>query len=197
MALRDTSIVTDNRPFVDLIGPAIKAKAKPKKVQIGKIKTLHKLLAVACNDFDAVLRDKRYAVNMGTWHQPYRTTFDFCSGEHIPAGDNRCQVCLAGAVIAKSLGQSPSDEIEFCAIEMDVQARLAALDSLRKGDVVNAVYSLYGGGVSSSKYSKAEDLNEKWRPALFSTYDADNRRDGRRLLAKLRLLQKDLEAAKL
>lgn len=197
MALRDTSVIINDGPIVDLVGPAIKAKAKPKKVNLGKIKTLHELLALACNDFDAVLRDKRYAVNMVTWHEPQGTKFDWLKCERVPTGDRRCQVCLAGSVIAKTMGKSPDHEIEFRDYSTAIQRRLSALDWLRKADVSNACSRLYGERISIAKMHKAECLDIKWRNDFDSVYEADNRRDGRRLLAKLRLMQKDLEAYRL
>lgn len=52
-------------------------------------KTPSKLLAIALTDLVKVERSKKYVVAMNTWH--------------LANDPDRCQVCLAGAVMAKTL----------------------------------------------------------------------------------------------
>ncbi len=46
------------------------------------------LITLALNDLLKVEKDKRYKIDMDTWHTP----------------NGKCAICLAGAVMAKSLG---------------------------------------------------------------------------------------------
>lgn len=90
------------------------------------------LIRVALADLEAVERSKKYVVNMGTWHEPKGTP-----------GGTKCEVCLAGAVMAKSLKNNPAKNLipdeDF---EDDLPGKLNALDSLRMGDVPLALGEL-------------------------------------------------------
>jgi len=61
------------------------------------------MLQMALADFDVVSKDPRYLVQMSLWHEP-GTTFNELSDE-IPV----CYVCLAGAVMARTL-EAPIDQ---------------------------------------------------------------------------------------
>ena len=80
--------------------------------------TLHGLLRVAIDDARNLDRIK-YQPEYSRWHEPL--------------GTDRCAVCLAGAVIAGSMGLSPSvfcDPLEF---ERPVYRKLQALNEMRTG----------------------------------------------------------------
>jgi hypothetical protein len=78
------------------------------------------LILLALADLVKVERSKNYVVDMGTFHTKYDD-------------DEPCHVCLAGAVMAKSLS-IPSDV--FVAprdFESDTKRKLLALDRFRQG----------------------------------------------------------------
>jgi hypothetical protein len=89
------------------------------------------LLRLALADLRKVERDERYEVDMWAWHAPDES-------------DNRCHVCLAGAVIAGTLGARPDQDLMpgGRGLDRETGLRLEALDALRCGDVTGAVFLL-------------------------------------------------------
>ena len=86
------------------------------------------LLALALFDLEKVERSSEYEVIMGDWHQPKKSGV--------------CEVCMAAAVMAKTLKvdrlitRMPSD------FETDTEKKLCAIDYLRRGDLTVALYVL-------------------------------------------------------
>lgn len=80
------------------------------------------LLTLALADLEAVHRDPRYVVQMHTWHTP-----DYDKVQ--------CAVCLAGAVIAKSLGALPCQYRGLFNFPREIQDKLVALDLFRGGSI--------------------------------------------------------------
>ena len=94
--------------------------------------TLWELLAVARSDALAIARDPRYALNMGAWHTPSGIT---------------CHVCLAGAVMARSL-QAPRDARlspgSYYTVETDaLDRKLGAINMVREGMYTAALLYLH------------------------------------------------------
>lgn len=79
------------------------------------------LIKLALVDLVKCERSKKYTIHMGVWYEP-----DYC-------GNGGCAVCLAGTVMAQSLGDGPVDlgPENFPKNE----GQLAALDTLRVGDM--------------------------------------------------------------
>lgn len=94
------------------------------KLDIAKLKP-SELIRAALVDLQACVQDPRYVVNMEDWHEP---------GYGGP-----CQVCLAGAVMAKSLRADVSDTAGPYAFPELIRARLRALDSFREGCVLSGL----------------------------------------------------------
>jgi hypothetical protein len=84
-----------------------------------------KLIQLALSDLDWVETDPRYAVDMASWHMP------------LPANyPPKCLVCLAGAVMAHSLGAPPYAPLNpECYREGGICEKLMALDALRRGSL--------------------------------------------------------------
>lgn len=149
------------------------------RVAFAELATLHELLAFALHDFEKVLEDRRYRIDMAVWHMPSR------SGK-------TCNVCLAGSVMAKSLAADRQVEQAPCFYADAERRRLAALNMLRVGDIASAVQAL-GKPMSV----RTAGLRKKWGRELGwcnTITGATNRQAGRRLLGKLRALQRDLQA---
>lgn len=166
--LKDTA--TEDRALAEVIPDA--GKNSP-PVDLAKIDTLHELLALALDDFEKVLGDRRYAVDMGAWHER-------------AAGD-RCAVCLAGSVIAQSLGVGTNTKLGEV---WPIDGPLDALNLIRTGEIVGAARALRRE-VTDSHY----ELQERWEDTLSPIAWARNRRHGRRLRSKLRIMQKELAEA--
>lgn len=80
------------------------------------------LIRVALADLEAVEKDDRYRVDMGVWH-----------GQYEDVADGRCSVCLAGSVMAKSLGAAHVNNLIPDDFGVDLARSLMALDSFRMG----------------------------------------------------------------
>jgi len=76
------------------------------------------LIRLALTDLRAVERLPQYKVDMEAWHEPRR---------------GRCRVCLAGAVMARTLNV-PADQIRYpFDFPHDIEVQLAALNKFRVG----------------------------------------------------------------
>lgn len=78
------------------------------------------LIRIALADLRKVEADNRYTVSMGSWHTPE---------------DGVCHVCLAGAVMAGTLGSDPSKLLgpHSGRFEEEDANKLNALDDFRSG----------------------------------------------------------------
>lgn len=83
-------------------------------------------LALALNDLRKVERSEKYEVNMNNWHVPH-------------CAYSKCEVCLAGAVMAKTLGADPKVWTAPSKFSDPEGNRLAMIDSLRTGRVCEAI----------------------------------------------------------
>src|SRR5687767_4349571 len=81
------------------------------------------LILLALHDLEAVEKDERYRVNMYAWHDP----------------NGRCSVCLAGAVMAGTLGASPNVHRAPFMFDDDTRWKLRSLDALRAGSISEAL----------------------------------------------------------
>ena len=108
--------------------PTMKTISKAKPVLPKK---LWQLASLALKDLAAVERSPKYEVNMWAWHRPVESR-----------GSKVCHVCLAGAVMAKTLKVSQD---EYCSPETSpsYNRALHAIDSLREGFVAHAYAYLY------------------------------------------------------
>ena len=93
------------------------------------------LLTVALNDLEACEKDTDYWIDMDIWHFPNEYT-------------KRCKVCLAGAVMAKSLGVSKEEALvpdiwkfkeEF---SKDIDRKLMAINYFRTGLIREGLRSM-------------------------------------------------------
>lgn len=92
---------------------------------------LSDLIDVALRDLELCEADPRYRIFMGDWHQPFSETV--------------CNVCLAGAVMAKTRNFPRSADIDNIDYVPDAN-KYRALDAVRVGDVDEALS--YMGQVS-------------------------------------------------
>lgn len=86
------------------------------------------LIRVALADLKVCEADPLYDVRMLFWHQPNQRDV--------------CYVCLAGAVIAKSLSVQKDHRAEPDDFEVEVGDKLHAINSFRTGDVNTGLVSL-------------------------------------------------------
>lgn len=88
------------------------------------------LIRVGLRDLRAVEADPQYRVNMWAWHQ-------------MDEQRETCQVCMAGAVLAKTLGRRPTQDLGTPdELGPDTAAKMHALDLFRTGDLVGGLCTL-------------------------------------------------------
>lgn len=93
-------------------------------------KKLSTAMRLALNDLAKVAKDKRYVIDMKSWHTPY-------------LHDRKCRVCFAGAVMAKTCGFNPErDFYLFESIDKGWDRIFDALDSISVGRVHVALYEM-------------------------------------------------------
>lgn len=130
-------------------------------------KKLSDLIEVALHDLEACEKSDEYTVDMGRWH--------------YPSPDSPCEVCLAGSVMAQTLGTKTSRIACPGDFGGDVQQALHALDEVRHGPIglPKALRMIDGGFVDAY-----DDLTKKvWlktryvpygiKPARFKKYLQD------------------------
>lgn len=89
-------------------------------------------LELALADFAKCRESPMYQINMNNWHKPL-------------LGKDVCTVCLAGSVIAQSLGIPPTTPTGPSDFSPHNAVRLEALDYLRTGQIHEAVKLLLPG----------------------------------------------------
>lgn len=87
------------------------------------------LLRLAVADLKAIEKDPLYLVDMAEWHRPNEQK-------------ETCRVCLAGSVLARTLGHSPSEEVDWEKVDPDTSNKLTAIDDMRAGDLELALLAI-------------------------------------------------------
>jgi len=101
-------------------------------VTIHNATKLYQLLELAINDAEALQNDPRYKLDMGAWHD----------GTHPKNVDNACHVCMAGAVMARQLNATITDNVTPSCYDVDIDNKLSAINQLRRGNVYIAYQHL-------------------------------------------------------
>lgn len=89
---------------------------KTKKIDITKLKQ-SQLLRLAVKDAQACERSRLYKLSMGTWHTP----------------NGKCAVCMAGAIMAKTLGVPRTRFSQPGLFEAEVERALHVVNRMRGG----------------------------------------------------------------
>lgn len=96
---------------------------------------------LALKDLKKVERSPKYEVDMGTWHEPV-----YQEGKE----PEKCVVCFAGSVMAKTLGAEFDAILDPEDFGSDNADKLNALDILRDGQIEFALNTFYGGNALGS-----------------------------------------------
>jgi hypothetical protein len=100
------------------------------------------LIRLALRDLEKCERSKRYGINMAEWHKP----------------NGVCEVCLAGAVMAKTLSVPANVHLDPFAMlphQDDSARKLIALDYFRCGQVNAGIINM---GVTCGRYIGPERI---------------------------------------
>ena len=100
-----------------------------KQQTFSKTNKLSGLLNLALDDLELVNKDKKYKINMNYWQKKQK--------------GKQCEVCLAGSVLAKTFNvpKISLDDLEG-EVKEETMNKLWAIDSIREGDLVQALHHL-------------------------------------------------------
>ncbi len=105
--------------------------------------TLHQMLALAVADARRIDRND-YLPSFGDWH--------------TPKDDGLCAICLAGSVLAGTLGASPHSQAMPFLKNNAYFRKLEALDSSRCGEWIDAFHFMHRRWPSGVTRSRLESL---------------------------------------
>ena len=104
------------------------------------------LIKVALKDLAKIERSRKYKVNMGFWHRT------------APGKKAKCEVCLGGSVLAKTLKVPFRQTLQTHEIGVeygqDVGQKIIALDRFRRGQLMNGLQEMGLRGLVGDKYYK-------------------------------------------
>jgi hypothetical protein len=176
--------------------------------QFEQARTLHEILRLAIDDFEAAIEDPRYVIDFSEWHRPipaWRTKHPDLIG--------KTAVCLAGATMAKRLGVGIDRGHPACF--EDARDQLYALSHLSIGHVAGAAELMHywhvmdraerfaieidsmevGLSINPPVDARAVELAERWAPILWFAAGRLDDVDVWWFLACMRALQADLAEA--
>ena len=110
--------------------------------------TLSELVGLAVVDFEAMIKDPNHHYNPDIWH-------DHIRNDSTP---KKCYACIAGSLIRGTLGCGYCECMLPGSFSRDWSFALVALDSIRKGNLNTAYYSIKGVsslGIQDAKIQSA------------------------------------------
>jgi hypothetical protein len=137
---------------------------KPEEVQIKLPSIPSELIRLAIADLEKIEKNPKYAIYMGDWHA-------------VDSYTGKCEVCLAGSVMACTLGVSPNIDSDACEFGDDVSAKLYALNDFRTGQIGAAFWSM---GIEIPDGLEDQDI---------VSYDSDPKEFKRQMLAMADMLE--------
>lgn len=148
--------------------------------------TLSGMIRIALKDEDQVFKSSKYYVDMSEWHLP---------PEYGPHKNSKvCRVCLAGAVMAGTLGLAPTEYETPNSILSDEDAdRLASLDCVRTGAVRDALIEGKFVGLDDASAIGNKIRNTIGKPPIYRSQriKPEKRREWRKWMLRC---AKELEA---
>lgn len=107
------------------------------------------LIELAINDLEKIERSKQYTVNMEDWHTPIYQHQDY------NLQMNTCEVCLAGAVMAKTLKTPYGRGVSPANFE-GLEGKLHALNLFRTGLINEGLASMCLPKISGEPFKVPE-----------------------------------------
>ena len=133
--------------------------------------TLHELIVLAVKDMKLTEKDKRYYINMLLWHGSTKSkqvdTVRYMLDEK-KLKKSECIVCMAGCVMAQTLGARIDEELSPLRFNSIDRIKLHALDCIRDYNIHGAIHWLYGdnhninsAGTHNFVYTKLAGANRE------------------------------------
>ena len=122
--------------------------------------TLHELLSLALKDLKKCEKDDDYKIEMSVWHEPNQ-------GTNIGV----CEVCLAGAVMAKTLLEDPYEDKWPNLYPEEIKNKLRAIEDIRTFDIKSAYERIIKVEiVQPEKYQALDSLEYRLREEFKKTF---------------------------
>lgn len=126
---------------------------------------LSDLIRVAVADMRKVAKNPAYVLDAYTWHEP-READDGSLGP--------CLVCMAGAVMAGTLGSDPEEPLSTGDFEEYESNRLDALDDVRTGHCLEALIRIQDEPPSGNEILACEQASSTIRATYRNGFAAES-----------------------
>lgn len=118
-------------------------KAKPTKCELfERARKPSRMIQLALEDYDAVVKSKKYMINMGDWHEPQRGInkehYYDSEGVFGLGKDERtasCSVCFAGSVMANRYNVPANRNTVPRHFGPETESKFLMLNGARSGEV--------------------------------------------------------------
>ena len=116
------------------------------------------LLKIAVKDLKKCKADPKYNIEMGLWHEPER--------------NGKCSVCIAGAIIAKTLKTNIAEEKsphQFRHKSSDIYWKLVLIDKIRCGTWTPILFEILIWDIPNidlQKYNLEEGNLDEWEKLI-------------------------------
>lgn len=114
---------------------------------------LSALILVALEDLEKAEASSRYNISMAIWH--------------LPKQDRPCGVCLAGSVMAFSLGADPNEPCTPSDYSSRIEDKLCALNMVRSGQLSAALEYMEQGGRGRGRFPNERRVLYEISPDTF------------------------------
>ena len=126
--------------------------------------TLHELLSLALTDLKKCVDDDNDRIDMSVWHE-------------LDYNDDVCDVCMAGAVMAKTLNEDNTKEIYLRDYPERIESKLRVIDDMRCFDFKGAFARLTNNiHKVNEKNETLEKLENRLRDLLSNSFASMVRR---------------------
>ena len=118
------------------------------------------LLETAVADMKLCLADERYEIDMLTWYEPAETP------------NQKCLVCLAGAVLAQTVGFGTSNNISHVFSHLyGFRNQMYAINMFRLGGISEGLRWLYGKYTGEGETMNVNDFMESNPEPFFASME--------------------------
>lgn len=134
---------------------------------------LSELISLAYEDAKQILRTPGYELNMDHWHR--YSAYQWHGHSMHTIERDTCYVCLAGAVMANTLGAPREKDLSPDEMRIYVRDKLEALNEFRLLHLYIAVDYFYGLEVAEDHADNVEQIAARYenQPILYSRKTTD------------------------
>ena len=145
--------------------------------------TLHGILKVALDDLETISKRDDYNIYISAWHK-----------DSYGPGSGRCEVCLAGSVMARITDYNPKTSLHPTYFQFSLSMKLFAIEDIRTVNLTAAYCCLYDKDLRDKECEKElEEMGYRFLSGRGS-YEIPYFTDVNKSMKAYRKLQTELEA---